>query len=200
MRDFGCRVHSFFGKNLLGRPKFIGRDYVCWGLLASPFQFNQSLGSQATYANTLAGKEIYISNYDQPETRKYQELLVKTINEITPCEFKEVNGKKYIAFKLMETYDQSLVLLNFVRNLWHSPPVAGAKIPYHKMFFETLEKADHKDPLEKLTYANKEACPDNLMYGAIGHSNVYNKGMLKLKTKAQLLQFKGNSTQVFLTS
>ncbi len=158
------------------------------------------MGAQATYAHNLAGKDIYISNYDEPETRKYQPLLVNTVNEITPCEFVEVKDKKYIQFKLLETYDQSLVLLNFVRNLWHSPPIPQAKVPYHKVFFETLEKSEHQDPLEKLTYANKEACPDNLLYGAIGHSNVFNKKMLKLKKKDDLLKYKGNSTQVFLTT
>jgi hypothetical protein len=158
-------------------------------------------------------EEIYISQFDCPETAKYQDLLIGLINEITPCSFETVNGVKYIKYRLMDAgaaegiflgqYNKNLILLNFIRNLWHEPPSGGGlKAGYLARFFTALAKSDekYKDPLQRLTWANKEACEFNktpYKYSP-GHSNVHESHTLKIKTTAQLMAFKCNSTGEFL--
>jgi len=138
-------------------------------------------------------KFIYLSDYNQPETLEYQNLIVSVINEITPCKLVNIDNVWYIKFKLLGTYDQSLILLSFIRNLWYEP-----KAGYSKKFFESLKVATQEDPLERLTWANKEAC-DDAGYG-YGHSNVHKKSSLKVKKSKQLLEYKGLCTRTFLTT
>lgn len=137
-------------------------------------------------------KTIYIDNFTELETIEYQDLIVSIINEITECQFHQRLFKRYIKFRLLETYDQSLVLLNFIRNLWYEP-----KIGYSKIFFEKLKIAEHKDPLQRLTWANKEACHETIY--PPGHSNYFPRSMLAIKTKEDLFNFKDNRISVFLT-
>jgi len=158
---------------------------------------------------------IYISGYDQRRTRKYQKLLIGLINEITPCELVTTKRKvynrsysgddrlvktsalfntKFISFKLLGTYNQSLVLLNFVRNLWYSSPDVHN---YSVKFFKTLEKLDEKEPLRRLTKANIEACKKfGSLYGG-DHCNVHIG--LKVRTVSGLLKYDGRSVGHFLT-
>jgi hypothetical protein len=164
---------------------------ACWAMCSNPTLMGFNTG-HTTY-KSIKGKDIYISRFDFEKTQKYQTLLVSIINEITPCEIVQIGAKSYIKFQMMETYDQSLVLLNFIRNLWHQP-----KTGYTEKFFESLEKAEQKDPLERLTWANKEACPKSILYPP-GHSNVFNSFKLKVKKKQELLEYKGISVYDFLT-
>ncbi len=138
-------------------------------------------------------KFIYVSKFYDKETVKYQELLISTINEITPCRFIAIKNKKYIKIKPLGTYDQTLIVLNFIRNLWHDP-IKG----YAERFFKNLELAKHEDALERLTWANKEACT-GMVYGP-GHSNVHRKERLRVKKTQELYQYQGDCTETFLCS
>lgn len=139
---------------------------------------------------------IYIKDFERVETLPYLDLLISIINEITPCEIMEANKTKYIKFKLLKTYNQSLVLLNFIRNLWYCPkPYYGKTEPgfgYTVTFFETLKASKKEDPLERLTEANNAACKEIKSSSSFGHSNVHPYGSLKVKKTKDLLAFKGN--------
>lgn len=171
-------------------------------------------GNQACYAGiakkylefsniTEEEKYIYIKFFKKNETNKYILLLIKLINEITPCEIIEIEKTEYIKFCLLKTYDQSLILLNFIRNLWYSPSdyySSSDKKPYFISFFEYLQKEKDEDPLVKLTSANKKACTDYNYKGQLGHSNCMKGSMLKIKTVTNLKKFRNASTEMFLTT
>ncbi len=104
--------------------------------------------------------------------------------------------------KLLSTYDQNLILLNFIRNLWHSPtetcfPTTDNR--YATYFFEALEKSTYIDPLKRLTNANKKACEKYGYKRNVGHSNVAIGSSLVLKDKESLLKWQGVVTNQFLT-
>lgn len=181
MRSFGCYLHQYidgvFKRN---------SNTACW--------------AGTKYLCGKENDEIYISAFREPETEQHIELLVDLINQITPCSLTTVNNDEYIKFKLLPTFDQSLILLNFVRNLWHSPNVMYTSTPtsYSKEFFEALLASESEDPLARLTLANKIACKKTAMK-SVGHSNCHIGDTLREKTKEELLAYKGTSTQLFLT-
>jgi hypothetical protein len=135
---------------------------------------------------------IYISKFQETETKKYVDNLISVINEIVPCELVELDKVQYIRIKQLDTYDQTLILLNFIRNLWHTPLRFNTK-----MFFDNLIASKVKDPLERLLIANKEACEG--VSGHPGHSNAHDPKTLVIKVKTDLFSYKGNSTLLFLT-
>lgn len=153
-----------------------------------------------------AGSFIYIDNYETEETKDSIDLLLKLVNEITPCSIVNIKDKDYIEYKLLEHYDQNLILLNFIRNLWNEPGIGhleGKGAPfvpdYSTIFFDVLKKTRYKDPLKKLTHANKKASVNYKLNGyGPGHSNVQGYDELKIKDVKSLMDFKGNSTRTFL--
>lgn len=163
---------------------------ACWSSIAV------LTGTLSCKRNDNFNNNIYIFNYDIPETRKYQELLIGTINQITPCAITKKDGRNFIKYTILETYDQNLILLNFIRNLWHEPHKG-----YVARFFENLilSGLEQKDPLARLTWANKQACPQHLVYPP-GHSNVYMHKTLRVKEAVALIKYKGYNTYSFLTS
>jgi hypothetical protein len=193
-RSYNCYFGIFFKENLIR-----ANNNACWGGLANPHYFSHDLiialkVGELFYPTLLAGQDLFIYHYKVTKTEKYIPLLVSILNGITPCEEVEHSGEKFLKIKLLRTYDQSLVLLSFIRNLWHSP-ISN----YSVCFFNHLEKLTTlSDPLERLTTANKMACDDCPFVCEPGHSNVY-KGLV-VKTTEQLLAFEGFSTRAFLTS
>ena len=113
---------------------------------------------------------------------------------------------------MISGYDNNLILLNFIRNLWNCPlqyvPVHrgnGKNMlkDYTSVFFETLYKIEEKDPLKMLIEANIEACRPlvynhNTIVGP-GHSNAFPSRFLKIKNVDELLKYKGTSVRSFLT-
>lgn len=187
MRTFACHYYK------MEKEKLVKNDNsACWAGLRR-------------YEST---KEIYIDEFEMPRTKDHIDRLVKIVNEITPCEIITINKKRYIKVKMLETYDQSLVVLNFIRNLWYEPiPFAigskeyEAKVGlYTDTFFEILKKSRFKDPLKRLTKANKVACEKAGAKSYYGHSNFNIADKLKIKEKEQLLKYKGESTSGFLTT
>lgn len=148
-------------------------------------------------------KYIYITQFREPETEAYIPLVLGLINEITPCKLKVINNIEYIQFKLLKTYDQSLILLNFIRNLWGAvrADIYNLKSEiYNIHFFKILKSStEYKDPLQRLTNANLKACELLKIERSAGHSNVHSFKNLKIKTTADLLKYKGTNTLQFLT-
>lgn len=140
--------------------------------------------------NIIEKDIIYLDDYIYPETEEYIDLVVKTINEITPCSIED----GYIKVKLLPLYDQSLIVLNFIRALWD-----GNYPNYSESLFDALSKETEGDALEKLLKANKIACQQSNIRENNHHSNCYEYEKLKIKTIEQLLEFKKNSTYIFLT-
>lgn len=187
MRHYDVTAYTYINR------KFVGvKEAACWAIFKYSCNFNPSYKTDDKFFHN---KVVYIANFDEEETRKYQTLLISTINKITPCRIvKKPNKQKFIRLRLLKSYDQSLIVLNFIRNLWHEPTEG-----YTSAFFEALSKAKQKDRLERLTWANKEACAKNLLYSP-GHSNAHKKELLKVKNSKQLLKYKGNCTYTFLTT
>jgi hypothetical protein len=141
-------------------------------------------------------KLMYISKFRKPATEKYIPLLLRVINKITPVKLVTINNVEYIEFKLLKTYDQNVVLLNFIRNLWDEPVAE-----YTKTFFETLENSKFKDMLAKLCNANIHASKHYTSKYRPGHSNCLSYGQNGfLKVTQDLLEYKGNNTNEFLTT
>jgi len=167
------------------------------------------------------GSTIYISHFHEKETEQYQELITEVVNEITPCrvierdkvifattydvvkgtytttansiplKFGVENIDKLIEFKLLKTYAQSLVLLSFIRNLWHDPSRGG----YSVRFFEILETLEG-DTLERLTTANKEAVKEFQMIYSVGHCNIFDN--LVVRKTEELLKYEGRFVRDFM--
>ncbi len=185
MRDYGCHFYELKEKEK--EKKLEAKGSACFSGIRYCLKSEGGTGT------------IYISNYTYEETKDYINLIVEVTNQITPCEFVTIDGNKYIKFELLKTYDQSLILLNFIRNLWYSPRILPDKI-YSVDFFKAL-KADttSEDPLERLTKANKTALVGyNGGYSEGDHSNVFHAIKLAVKTKEQLLDFNGISKRDFL--
>jgi hypothetical protein len=192
-----CFVSAYFNKKFVTCSRT-----ACWAMLNYPFYWEMAPNGKPVAYNansfkidyTFAGRYIYISDYNHPKTIEHQYLLFNIINEITPCRITDIKGTPYIKFKCLGTYDQSLIVLNFIRNLWHSP------FPqYSEKFFEHLRNATQSDPMERLTWANMNAVKETSKsaYNSPGHSNIFTG--LRVKTTAQLLAWKGNVISVFLT-
>lgn len=149
--------------------------------------------------------DIYIGDYERKETIVYAVHLINLINKITPCELVTIKNKKYIKFRLLKTYDQNLLLLNFIRNLWHSGDDAGwgefdVDNCHSIIFFKKLISLRSKDTFTRLTRANKYACIEKKIKYCPGHSNLNCGAKLKIKTTEELVNYTGRSTQEFLTT
>lgn len=180
--DMGFRRSPSCSYAYCERGNFIYRRFACWVEISA-------LPKKGI-------KEIFIKNFTCLKTQRNQSLLVKIINQITPCKVVTINKEKYIKYKLLKYYNNNLVLLNFIRNLWYSP-----RIGLSSYFFKVLRKL-HKyfpdaDPLEKLTRANKITCGKYHIFYQEHHSNCNSKSDLKLKTKCQLKKI-ARSTRGFL--
>lgn len=138
---------------------------------------------------------VYIKDYKEPETEKYIDLLIENVNKITPCEIVTIKDINYIKFKLLDTYDQSLIVLNFIRNLWHSP-ISN----YHIDFFTKLSELKDEDGLINLLTANKYACSKQNKDYPMGHSNHHPSDRLVIKSTEELLKYKTSNTTYFLTN
>lgn len=155
--------------------------------------------------NKILYKTIYIEQFTEEKTSKYIPLLIRVINKITPCKIVSIEDKEYIQFDLLSTYNQSLVLLNFIRNLWadNKDPISmiseGITNKYTEVFFETLRTSKfYKDPMKRLTYANIIAIEQIKINRSFGHSNIHDPKTLKIRDLVSLLEYKGTSTHEFL--
>lgn len=142
-------------------------------------------------------KEIYIKDFKYKETEEYIPLLISIINKITPCELVLIGSINYIKYTLFtDRYDNNLVLLNFIRNLWCQQTRFEK---YNVNFLKALESVkDSKDGLVALSYANVISLQNVNMAYSPGHSNIYPKTIVK--TTKELSEYKGNSTREFLTT
>lgn len=192
MRGYECYIKVLYKKNLL-----VSTHTACWATI----KWGNQLQNKTANYNFNPGfknfpkKIIYIYNFRCEETEKYIPLLINIINQITPCRYIKAKGEEFIVFKKLSTYTQNLTILSFIRNLWYSP-----QKDYWFYFFEALKISHivYKDPLERLTWANKEAVPGDLMYHC-GHSNALSKSKLKIRTKKELLDFNRAGCEQFLT-
>lgn len=205
MRDFGCyyyikhykKLHQITNKSCWAGLKHFDKNInpkSLWGRVVNDESINLKLK-----------KSIYIDSYIDPLTEMYIEPLLNIINQITLCKLEEIDKKVYIKYNLLEKYDQNLILLNFIRNLWHTP-VGKSFTPYTTKFFENIvsNPLNYKDPISLLTWANKDAVEEvtnKVQYlGSPGHSNVHDHNRLIVKDLPDFLEFNYGGTSAFLTT
>lgn len=150
------------------------RDYQCTYSTENGPLHKWACWSQIRYD---AKKTIYIENFTDPKTKAYINTLVKIINKIQPCALTDKNGVSCISYKLIGLYNNDLILLNFIRNLWneHYPG-------YSKAFFERLEEVKNirkLTPFEKLCEANVYAVKTCGKTGYGDHSNCHENVKVK---------------------
>lgn len=201
MRGYNAYHGTFLDNNYIPNG-----NQACWAGIGSFYKYgyNKGLKKETNEENT-----IYIIKFRSKETEQYIPLLIKYINKITPCSLETINNVEYLKFQLLNTYDQSLILLNFIRNLWYSPDVTYDYYDYKKQFekdkkfyfhyfFENLKKSKYREAFKRLTYANKKASELINSFSGSGHSNLGNHQKLKIKTIKELLEYQGNSVYEFL--
>ena len=147
---------------------------------------------------------LYIKGFECKETIQYLELIVGIINKITDCSVVTIDNVKYIKFKFLITYNQSLALLNFIRLLWYSPIryYADKNKNFSLIFFQNLKKTRYKDPFAKLCKANAKAHEEYPFRVDAGHSNCYelnNGKQIKILSTDDLLKFEGERLKLFFT-
>jgi len=142
---------------------------------------------------------IYIAKFNRNKkifSEERLEILIKLINNITPCKIIEHKEKRYIEFKLLRGYDNNLFLLNFIRNLWYTPHNYDTN-----EFFNYLIENNKKriSSLKKLMQANINACKD-VIYGR-HHSNALNKehhNKMIVRGKKDLYNWRGYNLTDFM--
>ena len=184
-------------------------SYSCHIYEMEPNNILKKNGNTACFAGISSylhknGSDIYIGNYEREETVMYAKHLVMVVNKITPCEIVIIDNKKYIKFTLLKTYDQNLLVLNFIRNLWFSGEDRGwgefnADASHSVIFFKKLITLRSKDTYVRLTQANQYSCIEKKIKYCPGHSNINDGTKLKIKTTKELFDYHGRSTSTFLT-
>lgn len=178
MRSYGC--HIFYYKD---------KEFTKVG--------NTACFAGLSYNGEFEKKDIYIDEFKEPEvTDKQRERLITLINRITPCEIVTIDKKEYIKFRMLHSYDSSLILLNMIRMMW----CEFKKEFDTKLFFEDLmiKGAKGQDALEKIMSSHNKAVTLNTNFRP-GHSNINPKNSLKIKKKKALLEYEGSSTSEFMT-
>jgi len=145
---------------------------------------------------------IYIDHKSIIKT-KYLKRLVNLINNITECKLVNINNKNLIKYKIFNQnlsqnccYKTNLVLLNFIRTLWHKPSGFNNK-KFYKSIMKNLKRQESlyflmeclKNSVIKLNNRNS-------MYG--DHSNIYPNIIPKHKNK--LINKKWLSCKKFMIS
>lgn len=144
---------------------------------------------------------LRIERWKDKSTEKYAKLLTSIINQITPCKiyrgfiYYTLIGNGTPVWSAKHYYDRNLILLNFIRYLWHN---YGDSV----VFFKALEESKEKDPFKRLSEANLK---NSIFYGqdenryfyfTPGHSNIdtRQKSLISLET---FLNYTGNCTGFF---
>lgn len=193
MRDYGCVYYHLDKDNNLVKNNNIS----CWKGIDKSYTFSMHANINGKYQkiDLLKSKKdyIYITNYIQPEvTDQQRKRLLYLINKITSCKFIKIKNVVYIEYKMIEGYDNNLILLNFIRNLW----CIGDKGFDYKGFFNSIlnPKPRNQDVLIYIMncFKNNIITPPNYQ----DHSNIICN--IIPKTKDELLSYKGKSTKEFL--
>lgn len=167
---------------------------ACWALVNRAYWLDEK-GSY-TPSRQLTNEDIYIFQFRDPATERHLSLLVGIINEMTSCALVTVGDREYLRFRTLHHYEASLVLLNFIRNLWHEPVTCKG---YADRFFDFLGRSHevYGDPLQRLTWANREACPEELPYSP-GHSPCHARRWCQVRHSDDLKTLTTSAT-TFLT-
>jgi len=196
MRGYQCHFYHLNVQNKLEK----NNNDACWAGINGPLGKGWGFNIKMDKENE---KFIFVDRFVEKETQAYIPLLIRILNKVTPTELVEIDGKQYIKTKLLGTYDQSLIILNFLRNLWSCPTVFNGTQArfkdYIPTFFETLKTArKYKDPLKRLLWANKIAC-EKAGCVSMGHSNIHSHDKLQIRPMEELIAYNGHSTMEFLT-
>lgn len=184
MRGYDCHYYYMTTKGKLVK----NNNSACWASINNTPYVNK---------DTVIGGTIYIDNFENKAIVSEEQIirLVNLINKITPCKMVRIKRTRYIKYKMLKTYDQNLILLNFIRQLWYDCNTLFDT----KSFFAELKKTRKKKDVDPLYFImdifRKYVLYDKENYTS-GHSN-FIKGIVP-KTKDDLLKYNGNSVALFL--
>jgi len=184
MRGYDCHYYYMTSNKELVKNS----NSACWaGINNTPYIKKGKVIKNTIYIERFEN-EVIVNN-------KHIVRLVNLINNITPCKIVSIKKVKYIKFKLLGTYDQNLIVLNFIRQLWYECFTLFDSIS----FFDELKKTKRKKEVDSLYFImsifKKHVIWDKESYTS-GHSN-FIKG-IKPKKTSDLLKYKGNSVAKFL--
>lgn len=193
MRGFDCHYYK-----MMKTGKLIKNfNQSCWAAILRNESYCIYIDGNRTVPalNEELKDYIFIAQFEEPEVAKESmERIIQLINRITECSIVEIENVKYIKYKLLTTYSQNLLLLNIIRMLWHEPRAIDLKNFLNESIFK---KATNKDPLSFLLECMNENIDQTLQYHYYGdHSCVYKD--IQLRTKDELLAYKGGTMQLFL--
>lgn len=179
-------------------------EKMCWRWVPSKPQFE--------------GQRILVRIYKY-RYWKYFKVMVDLLNKLTPVEVEMRKRTPYVYITLLPYYDQNVLLLRYLKYLWHDPvetyfyneSLFDDVYTHNTAFFENLK--DYDDAMVSLTNASVAAnkaveeklCGKtifNYIKEGIGHSNYFPNAVVK--TTKEFLNFNhwglfGYSTRDFLT-
>lgn len=191
MRGFQCYYYKLDQKGNLVRNTNIS----CWYGLKNESYYD----SNNNYAQIDSKNQhfIFIKDFKEPEVSDESiNRIIQLINNITTCEIVTIDNIKYIKYKLLGTYAQNLLLLNFIRMLWYKPSTFNHENFIKSSIFNSARGIDSLKFLLKCVKNNVINSKHYMGYGA--HSCIYKD--IKLKTKKDLLAYKGDTIEAFLTT
>jgi len=163
MRNYSCYYGKYVNKKVIK-----SNSSACWASIdRDGFEYVQNL---------------YIYKFEEPDiTYEQIKLLVSIVNQITPCSIVTHKKIKYIKYRKIKGYIKNLIILNFIRALWHET----GGILSSQLFLNSLKnpKVIYEDPLEKLLYSYKESFINvNSPYNVFDHNNFHiNLSIINLK-------------------
>lgn len=203
MRGYECYIYHLDKNNKLVK----NQNNSCWAGLKEKFYYFKpanvepiSSHNKNVEIDLKPGFEriIFINKYKDNSgkvTEKDQKRIVYLINKITPCSIVLINGKNYIKYALLKNHYSNLLLLNFIRTLWHYPNCTK-KFNIDQYYIDINKRIPNKmDVLSFMLKCVKDNISEIVNYEG-DHNFIYND--IKIKTKQQLLDYIGQSMEYFL--
>lgn len=180
MRSYGCTYYAKINGEFI-----LNTNQACWAGIDKIMYWKIN-----NYK--LLPKVIYIADFQDYIKEDYINKMIYIINKITPCRIINYKNKKYIAYRFIKDatwYNNNLVVLNWIRGLWHHQ--RGLK-DVEEFYQDIMKYDDNEDPLYFLMSCNKKHY-DGKSYG-LDHSN-FCKNIVP-KNKSILFEAKATDNEI----
>jgi len=203
MRNYRCYFYYRSKDNLILYPS---SNEACWAGIRDRTIYEPNADKYDYYKETLSKdlydiNYIYIKDYIQPEISEIdRNRVIYLINKIVECSYIVIDNVKYIKVKLLDNYDSNLIILNIIRMFWYHPGYFNITQYYKDIHKRRTKNEDSLSFILKCIKDNVSDTKNKLTgYESYGDHSIIRKGIL-LKTRQDLLNYKGTSTIEFLTT